>query len=82
MDKEKIIQYKVSLIGKYVKFGRGNETNYGRVSSIEGDIANIRGINQKKYGKPEYHYPYQEIRILNHDEVFKLERFSSEVEAL
>lgn len=62
------------LLGKYVKFRVGRSSHFGRVSSIEDEICNIIGMEQGKYQKPAYHYPYSEVRICTHDEVFKLGR--------
>ncbi len=74
MNQKEIQNYKIGLVGKWVRFRIGRKRHYGRVSSLEQDIANIRGIEQKKYTKPAYHYDYREIQVCSHDEVFNLGR--------
>ena len=71
---KKTQQYKVNLVGKWVRFRIGQKRHYGRVSSVEQDICNIRGIEQKKYTRPAYHYDFREVNICSHDEVFNLGR--------
>jgi len=64
-----------NLLGKYVKFSVGmRRLHYGRVSSQEQEIVNIRGIEQRGTTRPQYHFNIQEIRECTHDEVFKLGR--------
>ncbi len=66
-------EYRKNLLGKYVKFNLVNhKKHFGRVSSIEQDIVNIRGVEQSNRSHPEYHYDISEITICSHDEVFKL----------
>lgn len=74
MKKTEIEQHKSNLLGKWVHFRVGKYKHYGRVSSIEHDICNIKGFEQKRYERPDYHYNFQEVTICNHDEVFKLGR--------
>lgn len=65
---------KRNLLGKYVRFHVGRKAHWGRVSSIERGIANIRGIEQTKHTQPAYHYPINEIVECTHDKVYDIGR--------
>lgn len=61
-------------MGKWVKFRIGRKIHFGKILSIEHEVANIRGFEQKKKEKAAYHYPLYEIIEATHDEVFNLGR--------
>lgn len=52
------------LMGKNVTFYVNGELHYGKVVSLEKEIANIKGIEQSKYEHPAYHCPYKELTII------------------
>lgn len=69
---------KKSLVGQFVKFqypsrekGLGR-MGYGRVTSVEKEVANIRGTEQTTRERPSYHYPLSEIMVCTHEEVYKI----------
>lgn len=61
-------------LNNWVKFRVGKRTHFGKLLSVERDVANIRGFEQASKERPAYHYPVDEITEANHTEVFKLGR--------
>ena len=62
-----------NMLGNFVKFSvGGRKKRVGFVTSIEKGVANIKGIEQKKYEKPAYHLELGELIKLTHKQVFEL----------
>ena len=74
MKKNKISQYKNSLVGELVKFRVGRHYHYGFVSHVNGDICAIRGLEQKKYSPPQYNYLFTEVKKVDTKTAFRLGR--------
>ena len=64
------------IFREIVKFRVGRFIHYGLVTSIDKEICNIRGIEQKGSSKPKYHYSILEVRKVSTKEAFELGRGS------
>lgn len=62
------------LLGKAVKFRVERRIVRGFVTSIEADVANIRGIDQEKRIRPQFHVYVGELKELTQKEAIELGR--------
>lgn len=66
------------LLGKYIAFRQPPEKGvlYGKVTSVEKQdgfwFLNVKGLHQKKYGKPKYHLPPEGMAICTQEQMFML----------
>ena len=73
---KKIKELQRGMFREIVKFKIGRFIHYGWVTSIDQEICNIRGIEQKGSSKHEYHYSIYEVRKVSTKEAFELGRGS------
>lgn len=48
-------------LGEHVKFKFEGKTIFGKVSSIENGVVNVKGDDQPKYHRPAYHLLPEEL---------------------
>lgn len=65
---------KNELVSKWVKFRIGRPTYYGRVVSIEHDVANIRGIEEGTRVRPSYHMEVYQLDVCSQEDMLKIGR--------